>query len=116
MPGAFLRARRAIKRGLITTEAYRFQVVSLVFFFATLLTNSNNRLAIGETFMMTAAAFGFYCFYLIQEQDRESLKTRTSPSDFTQESAMPKSVSATCGDRSVLGGRLGFRSLCSGLG
>ena len=63
-------ARRAVKRGLIATEAYRFHVVSLVFFFATLLTNSNNRLAIGETFMLVAAAFGFYCFYLMQEQDR----------------------------------------------
>ncbi len=63
-------ARRAVKRGLIATEAYWFHVVSLAFFFATLLTNSNNRLAIGETFMITAAAFGFYCFYLLQEQDR----------------------------------------------
>lgn len=68
-------ARRAIKRGLIATEAYRFHVVSLAFFFATVLTNSNNRLAIGETFMLTAAAFGFYCFYLLQEQDHFARRT-----------------------------------------
>lgn len=71
-----LKARRAVQRGLIPTEAYRFHVVSIAFFFGTILTNSNNRLAIGETFMMAAAAFGFYCFYLAQKQDYDARSKR----------------------------------------
>lgn len=69
---SILKARRAVQRGLLPTEAYRYHVVSIVFFFGTILTNSNNRLAIGETFMLTAAAFGFYCFYLAQKQDHDA--------------------------------------------
>lgn len=68
---SMLKARRAAQRGLIPTSAYRYHIVSMVFFFATVLTNSNNRLAIGETFMLTAAAFGFYCFYLVQKQEHD---------------------------------------------
>jgi O-antigen ligase len=73
---SMLKARRAVQRRLIPTEAYRFHVVSIVFFFATILTNSNNRLAIGEAFMLTAAAFGFYCFYLVQKQDHDARNKR----------------------------------------
>ena len=76
MAGRCSSARRAAQRRLIPTEAYRFHVVSIVFFFGTILTNSNNRLAIGETFMITAAAFGFYCFYLMQKQDYDGHKQR----------------------------------------
>ena len=71
-----LKARRAAQRRLIPTEAYRFHIVSIVFFFGTILTNSNNRLAIGETFMITAAAFGFYCFYLLQKDDHDARARR----------------------------------------
>lgn len=73
---SMLGARRAVQRRLIPAEAYRFHVVSIVFFFGTILTNSNNRLAIGETFMLTAAAFGFYCFFLLQKQDYDGRKQR----------------------------------------
>ncbi len=37
---SMVQARRAVQRGLIPVGAYRFQVVSIVFFFGTILTNS----------------------------------------------------------------------------
>lgn len=52
---------KACRAGLIAREAFAFHAVSLVFFLATILTNSNNRLAIGESYMMVMVAFGFYC-------------------------------------------------------
>jgi O-antigen ligase len=61
---------RASNRGLIPSEAFNLHVVSLVFFLATILTNSNNRLAIGETYMMVSAAVGFYGYYLCQYHAR----------------------------------------------
>jgi hypothetical protein len=64
-------AYRAAVRGLLPGEAVRFQLVALVFFAVTILTNSNNRLAIGESLMLVAAAFGFHCFFLCQEADRK---------------------------------------------
>jgi len=62
-------ARRALRLGLISPEAFRFHVTALVFFAVTIVTNSNNRLAIGETYMIAAAAFGFYCLYLCQYRE-----------------------------------------------
>lgn len=58
--------RRASMRGLIAPQVFNFHVVSLVFFLATIATNSNNRLAIGESYMLVAAAFGFYCHFACQ--------------------------------------------------
>jgi hypothetical protein len=46
-----------------------------VFFAITILSNSNNRLALGESFMWFAAAFGFYCFYLRQQNNMVEPKT-----------------------------------------
>jgi O-antigen ligase len=63
-------ARRASARGLIPRQAFNFHVVSLVFFLATIMTNSNNRLAIGESYMLVAAAFGFFCHFACLYQDR----------------------------------------------
>ena len=54
---------RAWKQGVIAREAFSFHFVSLIFFLATILTNSNNRLAMGETYMMAMAAFGFCCHF-----------------------------------------------------
>lgn len=56
-------ADRAYRRGLIPREVFYIYTSSLVFFLATIMTNSNNRLAIGEAYMMVAAAFGFYCCF-----------------------------------------------------
>jgi len=71
-------ARRATRLGLIPLEAYRFHVAALIFFLVTILTNSNNRLAIGETYMMVAAAFGFYCSYLVQRYENRHWLTERS--------------------------------------
>jgi O-antigen ligase len=56
----------AAKAGLIDVSAWRCYISTLVFFAVTILTNSNVRLAIGESYMWFAASIGFYCFYLLQ--------------------------------------------------
>jgi O-antigen ligase len=59
-------AYKAFQRGLIPIEAFNAHIVLLVFFLVTIARNSNNRLAIGESYMMLAGAFGFFCHYLCQ--------------------------------------------------
>lgn len=58
-----------MKRRLIAPRLFDFHAISLVFFLVTLLSNSNNRLALGESYMMVSAGFGFCCFYLLQWED-----------------------------------------------
>lgn len=58
--------QQAARTKLIEPTAWHCYVSTLVFFAITLLSNSNNRLSIGEGYMWFAAAFGFYCFYLRQ--------------------------------------------------
>lgn len=67
---SLVQSQRAYRQGLIAREAFVFHAVSLAFFLATILTNSNSRLAIGETYMMASAAFGFCCFFM-QQSNRE---------------------------------------------
>lgn len=74
---AISRVRSAYKNNLIPREAFDFYIVAMVFFLGTIFTNSNNRLAIGESYMMTAAAFGFCCFYALQWAARQ--KTAMAP-------------------------------------
>ncbi|MDE1993902.1 MAG: O-antigen ligase family protein [Rhizobiaceae bacterium] len=52
---------RARKAGLIPRPAWDAYAVSLFFFALTLLSNSNNRLAIGESFALTSSAFAIWC-------------------------------------------------------
>ena len=59
----------AMRAKLIAPAAWSCYISTLVFFAITILTNSNTRLAIGESFMWFAAAFGFYCFYLRQQKN-----------------------------------------------
>ena len=54
---------------LVAPAVWPCYISTLVFFALTVLSNSNNRLAIGEAFMWLAAAFGFYCFYLRQQNN-----------------------------------------------
>lgn len=68
---AVANVRSAYKSDLIPREAFDFYIVSMVFFLVTIFTNSNNRLAIGESYMMVAAAFGFCCFYSLQQTARQ---------------------------------------------
>jgi GR25 family glycosyltransferase involved in LPS biosynthesis len=58
---------QAARAGLIAPFAWRCYLSTLVFFALTIVSNSNNRLAIGESYMWFAGAFGFYCFYLRQQ-------------------------------------------------
>jgi len=58
-----VQSHRAWKNGLVAREAFTFHFVSLVFFLGTILTNSNNRLAMGEAYMMAMTAFGFCCHF-----------------------------------------------------
>lgn len=59
----------AVRARLIAPAAWPCYISTLVFFALTILSNSNNRLAMGEAFMWFAAAFGFYCFYLRQQNN-----------------------------------------------
>lgn len=59
----------AAKARLVAPAAWSCYISTLVFFAITVLTNSNNRLGVGEAFMWFAAAFGFYCFYLRQQKN-----------------------------------------------
>lgn len=67
-------ARRALARGLIAPQAFNFHVVALVFFLGSIMTNSNNRLAIGESYMLVAAAFGFCCHFACLYHDRMAVR------------------------------------------
>lgn len=67
--------QQAARTKLIEATAWHCYLSTLVFFAITLLSNSNNRLAIGEAYMWFAAAFGFYCFYL--RQHAKQVRPRT---------------------------------------
>lgn len=57
---------RAARAGIIDMAAFQAYAATLAFFAVTLLSNSNNRLAIGESYLWLAASFGFFCFYRMQ--------------------------------------------------
>lgn len=63
----FLAARHA----LIAPEAAHCYLAVLVFFLVTNLTNSNIRLAIGESSMWLLVSLAFYCSYRLQEKGIE---------------------------------------------
>ncbi|MER9952502.1 O-antigen ligase family protein [Mesorhizobium sp. M0047] len=65
----------AMRTKLIAPAAWSCYISTLVFFAITILTNSNNRLAMGEAFMWFAAAFGFYCFYVRQQNNLVAPRT-----------------------------------------
>src|SRR5690606_8395098 len=70
---------KAARLRLIDVSALQAYVATLMFFAVTLVSNSNIRLAIGETYMWFAAGFTFYCHFLLVEQKRReaaSLHTR----------------------------------------
>lgn len=57
----------ASRHGIIHPFATSCYVATLVYFLATNLSNSNLRLALGESYMLLAVAFGFYCAFRLQE-------------------------------------------------
>lgn len=62
------RVWQAARAGLVDMAAFQAYLACLVYFGVTILTNSNVRLAIGETYMWFAASFAFYCYYLLQRK------------------------------------------------
>lgn len=63
----------AARAGLIGMTAFQTYAAVLVFFAMTLLSNSNIRLAIGESFMWVAAGYGFYCNYLLKRHEHRQV-------------------------------------------
>jgi len=62
MLGIFIRAVwRARKAGIIPRAAWHAYILCLFFFSLTLLSNSNNRLAIGESLAFASSAFACWC-------------------------------------------------------
>ena len=62
MLGVFIRAVwRASKAGIIPRAAWHAYIICIFFFSLTLLSNSNNRLAIGEGLAFASSAFACWC-------------------------------------------------------
>lgn len=59
---------QAASLGLVGRSTFVCYSASVVFFLLGILTNSNIRLAIGESFLWFAVGFGFYCSFLLQEK------------------------------------------------
>lgn len=69
MAYAFLRrVQEAAERGLIPDAASHGYLIVQIFFALTLLSNSNNRLAIGETIIMLSFTFALACHLLIRAE------------------------------------------------
>ena len=66
---------KASREQVIDPAAFQAYMAVLVFFCITVFSNSNIRLAIGESYMWFAAAFGFYCYY--KRQSRNTVKVTT---------------------------------------
>ena len=64
----FVRIRQAVRAGLVDVAVLQCYSATMVFFAVSLLSNSNIRLAIGESYMWITAATGFYCYYLLQRR------------------------------------------------
>lgn len=65
----------AARHGLIHPLVPSCFLSMLLYFFALNLSNSNIRLALGESYMLLAIALGFYCSYRLQEIAIERPKT-----------------------------------------
>jgi O-antigen ligase len=60
---SFIRiVHRAHKAGIIPRAAWHAYAICLFYFALTLLSNSNNRLAIGESYALASSAFACWCF------------------------------------------------------
>ncbi|MCY0092980.1 O-antigen ligase family protein [Hoeflea ulvae] len=65
----------AARLKLVGASAFNCYLTALVYFLVSNLSNSNIRLAIGESYLWFAVGFGFYCAYLLQENGIERPKT-----------------------------------------
>ena len=62
---------RAAHARIIDVAAAQAYIATMVFFAVTLVSNSNNRLAIGESYMWFASGFAFYCHFLLANKARQ---------------------------------------------
>ncbi|WP_309086276.1 O-antigen ligase family protein [Chelativorans sp.] len=59
---------RAKRAGIIDPAAFQAYMAVFLFFCITIFSNSNIRLALGESYMWFSAAFAFYCYYYLQRR------------------------------------------------
>jgi O-antigen ligase len=57
----FVSVLRAFRAGVIPRAAFHIYAIGLMFFALTMLSNSNNRLAIGESLALVSSAFACWC-------------------------------------------------------
>jgi O-antigen ligase len=58
----------ASRKGVLDPAVFDAYVAVFLFFCITMASNSNFRLAIGESYLWFAAAFGFYSYYRLQQR------------------------------------------------
>lgn len=68
---------RASRAGIVPASAFHAYTVILFFFALTLLSNSNNRLAIGESLALVSSAFACACQLRLDEKDKQPGAART---------------------------------------
>ncbi|WEX11736.1 O-antigen ligase family protein [Chelativorans sp. AA-79] len=66
---------RAKREGVVDPAAFQAYVTVFLFFCITIFSNSNIRLALGESYMWFSAAFGFYCYYHLQKRNAVKVAT-----------------------------------------
>lgn len=72
---SFRRIRQAVRAGLVDVAVLQCYTATMAFFAVSLLTNSNIRLAIGESYFWMATSTGFFCYYLLQQRGLARPKT-----------------------------------------
>ena len=65
---SIIQARKCVRHDYINHQLYTFFLMVIILFMLSMLTNSNHRLAIGETLFLLISSFGFCCNYIMQEQ------------------------------------------------
>jgi O-antigen ligase len=74
---------RAKRQGIIPPAAMHAYFYCLFFFSITLLSNSNNRLAIGESLALISSAFACWCSLRLSGPDANSKSSRPRANGFT---------------------------------
>lgn len=98
--GFFLSVWRASQKQLIAQEAFYAYGICILFFAITILSNSNNRLAIGESLALLSSAFACYCNQRLdglrrdwKEPSAQILDLQPKPGDFSEAVVSSKSES-----------------------
>jgi O-antigen ligase len=68
LAGFLLMVAKACRAGIVSRSAATCYYVSILYFLVTIASNSNNRLAIGESFFLLTAAVAFYCYGMLERQ------------------------------------------------